>query len=149
MKADAQQREMQRKRAVSAATAPNEEVGPGVGEGEECEVFQEEVEVDGVRFRAVRLFHPRMECLGTTWSAVAVSEGAGTDASVTTRIQVEMQLHAVSFAAQYYTTSQGASPSPSFPSAPLLPPCHPVLIRPLKAERNSPSSPPSSAASSL
>ncbi|KAF8148631.1 kinase-like domain-containing protein [Crassisporium funariophilum] len=84
-----------RKRANSEST----EVPPG-GDGETpTENFGKEMEINGVRFNTVRLFHPRSACLGMVYMADPVVD----DMSATK----PLELYVVTFESHYYTTTQG------------------------------------------
>ncbi|KAG6890525.1 hypothetical protein C0995_007725 [Termitomyces sp. Mi166 len=63
------------------------------------ESFPHNVEVDGVTFNTVRLFHPRQESLGTVYMADPVCDDINTT--------LPLELYIVNFYSQYYTTSQG------------------------------------------
>lgn len=63
------------------------------------ESFSEVIEVDGVRFTAVKIFHPRAECLGTVYMADPICDDVNTT--------LPLQVYVVTFDSQYYTTSQG------------------------------------------
>ncbi|KDQ55382.1 hypothetical protein JAAARDRAFT_37399 [Jaapia argillacea MUCL 33604] len=82
-----------RKRAESDAT----EV-PSAGDTP-TESFSSELEVQGVRFNSVKLFHPRKECLGIIYLADPVCD----DVQVT----LPLELHSVAFESPYYKTHQG------------------------------------------
>ncbi|KII86233.1 hypothetical protein PLICRDRAFT_114396 [Plicaturopsis crispa FD-325 SS-3] len=82
-----------RKRAESDATAV-----PSAGDTP-TETFNEELEVAGVRFRSVKIFHPREECLGTTYLADPVCD----DVHAT----LPLELFMVTFESPYYSGSGG------------------------------------------
>ncbi|KAG6888788.1 hypothetical protein C0992_007518 [Termitomyces sp. T32_za158] len=63
------------------------------------ESFPHNVEVDGVTFNTVRLFHPRQESLGTVYMADPVCDDINTT--------LPLELYIVNFYSQYYSTSQG------------------------------------------
>ncbi|KAJ7101250.1 kinase-like domain-containing protein [Mycena belliarum] len=100
VKADAQRqlqaKEQQykaRKRANSEATEMPLEVDMPT------ESFSEEVVVDGVRFHAVKIFHPRAERLGTSYAADPVCDDV--------HASLPLQLYVITFASHYYITTQG------------------------------------------
>lgn len=63
------------------------------------ESFPNTVEVHGVQFNTVRLFHPRQESLGTMYLADPICDDIHTS--------LRLELYIVNFYSQYYTTSQG------------------------------------------
>ena len=105
-----------RKRANSEAT----EV-PFMGEGDfqvPTEVFSHEMEIDGVRFNAVKLFHPRSGVIFSFpsffFSLKSLSTQAGLGIVYTADPIVDdivstspLELYVVTFESQYYTTTQG------------------------------------------
>lgn len=106
------ERHRARRRALSDATEkPSNEVM--------IESFDEEIETTGIRFQAVRLFHPRQgscmifdsesivcltltisEWLGTTYSAEPICDNEDAD--------LQLDLHVVVFESHYYSTNPGA-----------------------------------------
>ncbi|TFK64222.1 kinase-like protein [Pluteus cervinus] len=87
-----EQQSKSRKRANSEAT----EVPPT--SDALTETFPQEVELDGVRFNTVRIFHPRAETLGTIYLADPVCDGNAPH---------PLELYVVTFRSQYYSTTQG------------------------------------------
>lgn len=87
-------------------------------QGMTVEKFDETIEIDGVSFDSVKLFHGRTrknflqflgqlaeklaECLGVTFSAEPIYDGGF-------NIMRPLELHAVDFDSNYYTTNQGMS----------------------------------------
>ncbi|KAF8345771.1 kinase-like domain-containing protein [Amanita rubescens] len=63
------------------------------------ETFSVEIEVNGLRFSTVKLFHPRNERLGTVYLAEPVCDDVNTT--------LPLELLVVAFDTHYYTTSQG------------------------------------------
>ncbi|GLB36853.1 putative anticodon binding domain of tRNAs [Lyophyllum shimeji] len=63
------------------------------------ESFPHDVEVNGVTFNTVRLFHPRQESLGTVYLADPICDDINTT--------LPLELYVVNFYSHYYTTSQG------------------------------------------
>ncbi|KAG6856809.1 hypothetical protein H0H87_000506 [Tephrocybe sp. NHM501043] len=63
------------------------------------ESFPHDVEVNGVKFNTVRLFHPRQESLGTVYMADPICDDINTT--------LPLELYIVNFFSHYYTTSQG------------------------------------------
>ncbi|KAG6864912.1 hypothetical protein C0991_006441 [Blastosporella zonata] len=63
------------------------------------ESFPHDVEVNGVTFNTVRLFHPRQESLGTVYMADPICDDINTT--------LPLELYIVNFYSHYYTTSQG------------------------------------------
>ncbi|KAF5376991.1 hypothetical protein D9615_007308 [Tricholomella constricta] len=63
------------------------------------ESFHHNVEVNGVTFNTVRLFHPRQESLGTVYLADPICDDINTT--------LPLELYIVNFYSHYYTTSQG------------------------------------------
>ncbi|KAG5641706.1 hypothetical protein DXG03_004410 [Asterophora parasitica] len=63
------------------------------------ESFHQSVEVNGVTFNTVRLFHPCRESLGTVYLADPICDDINTT--------LPLELYIVNFYSHYYTTSQG------------------------------------------
>ncbi|KAF7297638.1 hypothetical protein MKEN_01386800 [Mycena kentingensis (nom. inval.)] len=82
-----------RKRANSEAT----EV-PSGGDAP-TESFSDPITIGGVEFNVVRIFHPRPERVGTTYSADPVCDDVHTS--------IPLSVYVVSFASHYYITTQG------------------------------------------
>lgn len=87
-----------RKRAISDAT----EIPPSsdtLTDLTPTESFSDEITWQGVNFRAVKLFHPRKECLGTVWQAEPIADDA--------QVALRLELLNITFEARYYSTTQG------------------------------------------
>ncbi|KAG2338792.1 hypothetical protein BDR05DRAFT_984599 [Suillus weaverae] len=101
IQADAQKhilaKEMQYKAARRRAQSDATEV-PSSGDTL-TESFPNEIEFRGVRFNAVKMFHPRKECLGITYIADPLCD----DVNAT----LPLEVHTISFNSDYYTTTQG------------------------------------------
>lgn len=101
IQADAQKhlmaKEMQYKAARRRAQSDATEV-PSAGDTL-TESFPVEVELRGIRFNVVKMFHPKRECLGTTYLADPLCD----DVHAT----LPLEVHTVEFNAEYYTTTQG------------------------------------------
>ncbi|KAG2126151.1 kinase-like domain-containing protein [Suillus cothurnatus] len=101
IQADAQRhmlaKEMQYKAARRRAQSDATEV-PSSGDTL-TESFPNEIEFRGVRFNAVKMFHPRKECLGMTYLADPLCD----DVNAT----LPLEVHTISFNSDYYTTTQG------------------------------------------
>ncbi|KIY47671.1 kinase-like protein [Fistulina hepatica ATCC 64428] len=89
-----QARTRARKRASSQATEM-----PYAASDTPIETFPQEIEMEGVVFDTVKIFHPRSECLGTIYMADPVCD----DMDVT----LPLELYSVTFYSSYYSTSQG------------------------------------------
>ncbi|KAH7905298.1 kinase-like domain-containing protein [Hygrophoropsis aurantiaca] len=82
-----------RQRALSDAT----EVPPS---GDiPTETFNKEIEFRGIRFHSVKIFHPRKECLGTTYLADPLCDDV--------RATLPLEVHTIHFQSEYYTSNQG------------------------------------------
>ncbi|KIN99309.1 hypothetical protein M404DRAFT_155391 [Pisolithus tinctorius Marx 270] len=90
-------KEMQYKAARRRAQSDATEV-PSAGDTL-TESFPTEVEFRGIRFNAVKMFHPRRECLGITYLADPLCD----DVHAT----LPLEVHAVEFNSEYYTSTQG------------------------------------------
>ncbi|KAI6125176.1 kinase-like domain-containing protein [Pisolithus croceorrhizus] len=90
-------KEMQYKAARRRAQSDATEV-PSAGDTL-TESFPTEVEFRGIRFSAVKMFHPRRECLGITYLADPLCD----DVHAT----LPLEVHAVEFGSEYYTSTQG------------------------------------------
>ncbi|KIJ60152.1 hypothetical protein HYDPIDRAFT_139699 [Hydnomerulius pinastri MD-312] len=101
IQADAQKhliaREMQYKAARRRAQSDATEV-PSSGDTL-TESFPLEVEFRGMRFSAVKMFHPRRECLGITYLADPLCD----DVHAT----LPLEVHAIEFHSDYYISTQG------------------------------------------
>ncbi|KAL4071177.1 kinase-like domain-containing protein [Scleroderma yunnanense] len=101
IQADAQKhliaKEMQYKAARRRAQSDATEV-PSAGDTL-TESFPVEVELRGIRFNVVKMFHPKRESLGTTYLADPLCD----DVHAT----LPLEVHTVEFNAEYYTTTQG------------------------------------------
>ncbi|KAG1802496.1 kinase-like domain-containing protein [Suillus variegatus] len=101
IQADAQRhmlaKEMQYKAARRRAQSDATEV-PSSGDTL-TESFPNEIEFRGVRFNAVKMFHPRKECLGITYIADPLCD----DVNAT----LPLEVHTISFNSDYYITTQG------------------------------------------
>ncbi|RDB27411.1 eIF-2-alpha kinase GCN2 [Hypsizygus marmoreus] len=91
--AEREQQYRARKRANSEATET-----PMSGDTM-TESFTHEIEINGVSFNTVRLFHPRQESLGTVYMADPICDDINTT--------LPLELYVVNFYSHYYTTSQG------------------------------------------
>ncbi|KAH9956146.1 hypothetical protein BC827DRAFT_1139950 [Russula dissimulans] len=100
MQADAHrhQIERERQRARHRAQSDATEV-PEVADDIPTQTFDREIIVNELHFRAVRLFHPRHDCLGTTYQAEPICD----DVTAT----LPLEVHLVTFDTHYYTTHQG------------------------------------------
>ncbi|KAG1764160.1 kinase-like domain-containing protein [Suillus placidus] len=100
IQADAQKhmlaKEMQYKAARRRAQSDATEV-PSSGDTL-TESFPNEIEFRGVRFNAVKMFHPRKECLGITYLADPLCD----DVNAT----LPLEVHTINFNSDYYTTTQ-------------------------------------------
>ncbi|KAF9457367.1 kinase-like domain-containing protein [Collybia nuda] len=63
------------------------------------ETFAQEVNINGVSFNTVKLFHPRPESLGTVYLADPICDDVNTT--------LPLELFVVTFQSHYYTTTQG------------------------------------------
>ncbi|KAG1724557.1 kinase-like domain-containing protein [Suillus lakei] len=101
IQADAQRhmlaKEMQYKAARRRAQSDATEV-PSSGDTL-TESFPNEIEFRGVRFNAVKMFHPRKECLGITYLADPLCD----DVNAT----LPLEVHTINFNSDYYTSTQG------------------------------------------
>ncbi|KAF8839726.1 Serine/threonine-protein kinase [Paxillus ammoniavirescens] len=101
IQADAQKhliaKEMQYKAARRRAQSDATEV-PSSGDTL-TESFPIEVEFRGMRFSAVKMFHPRKECLGVTYLADPLCD----DVHAT----LPLEVHAIEFNSEYYVSTQG------------------------------------------
>ncbi|KAG2137935.1 kinase-like domain-containing protein [Suillus clintonianus] len=101
IQADAQRhmlaKEMQYKAARRRAQSDATEV-PSSGDTL-TESFPDEIEFRGVRFNAVKMFHPRKECLGITYLADPLCD----DVNAT----LPLEVHTINFNSDYYTSTQG------------------------------------------
>ncbi|TFK23737.1 other/PEK/GCN2 protein kinase [Coprinopsis marcescibilis] len=88
-----EQQYQSRKRANSEAT----EV-PFMSETP-LETFYDEIEIEGVQFNTVKLFHPRKGTLGTVYLAEPVADDL--------KMVLPLELHVFTLESTYYTTSQG------------------------------------------
>jgi len=61
--------------------------------------FDREIIVNELHFRAVKLFHPRHDCLGTTYQAEPICDEVAAT--------LPLEVHLVTFDTHYYTTHQG------------------------------------------
>ncbi|KAF9218926.1 Serine/threonine-protein kinase [Gyrodon lividus] len=101
IQADAQKhlmaKEMQYKAARRRAQSDATEV-PSSGDTL-TESFPIEVEFRGIRFSAVKMFHPRKECLGVTYLADPMCD----DVHAT----LPLEVHSIEFNSEYYVSTQG------------------------------------------
>ncbi|KAF8124132.1 kinase-like domain-containing protein [Boletus edulis] len=101
LQADAQKhliaKEMQYKAARRRAQSDATEV-PSIGDTL-TESFPIEVEFRGIRFNAVKMFHPRKERLGVTYLADPLCD----DVHAT----LPLEVHTIEFSSDYYVSSQG------------------------------------------
>ncbi|KAA1478685.1 Serine/threonine-protein kinase [Dentipellis sp. KUC8613] len=95
-----QQRERETVQARARALSDATEVPTAAASDDMLtQTFDSEIEVAGLHFSVVRLFHPRNECLGTMYLADPICD----DANAT----LPLELHMVTFDAPYYSTHQG------------------------------------------
>lgn len=119
IKVDAQRQQLAKERQYKARKRANSEATEVPGSADtSTESFGQEMEMDGVRFNTVKIFHPRrgkttlslftltvnsyvtvQDCLGTTYLADPVCD----DVNVT----LPLELSVITFDSHYYTTSQG------------------------------------------
>ncbi|EGN94241.1 hypothetical protein SERLA73DRAFT_126224 [Serpula lacrymans var. lacrymans S7.3] len=101
IQADAQRhliaKEMQYKAARQRALSDATEVPPAGDTPTES--FNEEIEFKGVKFNTVKMFHPRRECLGTTYLADPLCD----DVQAT----LPLEVHSIVFQTEYYISTQG------------------------------------------
>ncbi|EJC97866.1 uncharacterized protein FOMMEDRAFT_143407 [Fomitiporia mediterranea MF3/22] len=92
MRREERERQKARRRAFSDATEkPLVETS--------IESFDSEIEISGVRFDTVRLYHGRQECLGTTYDAEPVCDEP--------HPAITLELHVIVFESSYYKTHPG------------------------------------------
>ncbi|KAJ7488435.1 kinase-like domain-containing protein [Mycena latifolia] len=124
VRADAQRQQIAKEQQYKARQrASSEATEVPVGGDMQTESFSEEISVDGVRFHGVKLFHPQPERLGTSYTADPVCDDVNTS--------LPLQLYAVSFASNYYITSQGRKKLKQVEGEirRLITLCHPNLLR--------------------
>ncbi|EKM74744.1 hypothetical protein AGABI1DRAFT_109872 [Agaricus bisporus var. burnettii JB137-S8] len=92
-----------RARANSDATddtiAGSVESPGGGGDYTPIETFDKELEVNGIKFSTVKLFHARPEGLGTTYLADPICDDINAS--------LPLELHTITFDSPYYLTTQG------------------------------------------
>ncbi|KAJ7070074.1 hypothetical protein C8F01DRAFT_1115157 [Mycena amicta] len=100
VKANAQRQQMERERQYLARKRANSEATevPLAGDSP-TESFGEPITIDGVEFNVVRIFHPRTERIGTTYTADPVCDDV--------HKSLPLSVYVVAFASHYYITNQG------------------------------------------
>jgi hypothetical protein len=118
IKADAERQQLAKERQYRARKRANSETTevPVAGDTP-TETFSQEMEINGVRFNTVKIFHPRIgenvnrcpvitisnlphiETLGTMYMADPICD----DINAT----LPLELYVITFESHYYTTSQG------------------------------------------
>nr|GAT55219.1 predicted protein [Mycena chlorophos] len=100
VRANAERQQLERERQYQARRRANSEATevPLAGESP-TESFSEPITVDGVEFSVVRIFHPRAERLGTTFTADPVCDDVHTS--------LPLSVYVVAFTSHYYITTQG------------------------------------------
>ena len=118
IKADAQKQQLAKERQYKARKRANSEATEVPVSGDTpTETFSQEMEINGVRFNTVKIFHPRIgeytahhcviaipnipntESLGTIYMADPICD----DVNAT----LPLELYVITFESHYYTTSQG------------------------------------------
>ncbi|KDQ55313.1 hypothetical protein JAAARDRAFT_37347 [Jaapia argillacea MUCL 33604] len=100
IQADAQRQQAEKEKFVRARKrAESDAMEVPSARDTPIESFGSELEVQGVRFNSVKLFHPRKECLGIVYLADPVCD----DVQAT----LPLELHSVAFESPYYKTNQG------------------------------------------
>ncbi|TFK38831.1 hypothetical protein BDQ12DRAFT_605427 [Crucibulum laeve] len=89
----------QQYKAQARQRANSEATEVPMGGDTPTETFTNLVDVGGVKFYTVRLFHPRADSLGTTFMADPVCDDVN--------VSLPLELYVVTFDSHYYTTSQG------------------------------------------
>ncbi|KAF7299301.1 hypothetical protein MIND_00879100 [Mycena indigotica] len=124
VRANAQLQQLERERQYQARKRANSEATevPLAGETP-TESFTDPITIDGIEFNVVRIFHPRAERLGTTYSADPVCDDV--------HISLPLNVYVVAFASHYYITSQGKKKLKQVEAdiQKLISICHPNLLR--------------------
>ncbi|KAJ7432513.1 kinase-like domain-containing protein [Mycena galericulata] len=124
VKADAQRQQLAKERQYKARKRANSEATEvPVGGDTPTEAFSEPIDVDGVQFHAVRIFHPQPERLGTRYTADPICDDVNAS--------LPLQLYVVAFTSHYYITSQGKKKLKQVEAEirRLIAICHPNLLR--------------------
>ncbi|KAH9994612.1 hypothetical protein BJV77DRAFT_1059858 [Russula vinacea] len=90
--------ERERHRARHRAQSDATEV-PELADGILTQSFDREIVANELHFRAVKLFHPRHDCLGTVYQAEPICDDIAAS--------LPLEVHLVTFDTHYYTTHQG------------------------------------------
>lgn len=96
--AERQQAERQKFKARDRAPSDATEV-PSSSEDTLTQSFDRLLEINGLQFQTVKMFHPHKECLGTVYLADPICD----DVNAT----LPLEVHVVTFDSHYYTTNQG------------------------------------------
>ncbi|KAI0266451.1 kinase-like domain-containing protein [Gloeopeniophorella convolvens] len=100
MQADAQRHQMEREKHKARHRAQSDATEvPELADDTLTQSFDREIVINGLHFRAVKLFHPRSDCLGTVYQAEPICD----DVTAT----LPLEVHLITFDTQYYATHQG------------------------------------------